>query len=45
MNKQLAKLAELMKEWLPANPEHTAQEAVLQSYFEVNHFLKIAESL
>ena len=43
MNKQLAKLAELMKEWLPANPEHTAQEAVLQSYFEVNHFLKIAE--
>ena len=43
MNKQLAKLAELMKEWLPANPEHAAQEAVLQSYFEVNHFLKIAE--
>ena len=30
-----------VKEWLPANPEHTAQEAVLQSYFEVNHFLKM----
>jgi Rad3-related DNA helicase len=43
MVKQLTKLAEIMKEWLPANPDHPMQEAVLQAYFEVNHFLRINE--
>ncbi|MFS1003776.1 ATP-dependent DNA helicase [Enterococcus casseliflavus] len=43
MVNQLYKLAELMKEWLPANPEHELQEEVLQVYFEANHYLKISE--
>ncbi|OTN76611.1 hypothetical protein A5886_001689 [Enterococcus sp. 8G7_MSG3316] len=41
--KQLSRLAEVMKEWLPANEEDPLQEEVLLCYFEVNHYLKISE--
>ena len=41
--KQLNRLAEIMKEWLPANEENPVQEEVLLCYFEVNHYLKISE--
>lgn len=43
LSELLKEFAEACEEWLPASRGHEAYEQVLEAYFEVNHYLKIAK--